>query len=390
MKLSTTTAAFLALILAVSKPQQVWSIGEGTKEQNTMSISQSAPGSPDRVSNIVGFNGPVRFMWSASEFCGAGLCIDTYTITLRTLGAGGGNLYQVGVTGNQGFTVSNEVGENLSDLDYEVELDCTNPGLGVNICSGTFTWALVDCGCGPGEVVLSECTFNAIGTSQAAICGAPTPPPASATSLSTEDIKGRWVSTGQSGPDISFSTTFGTSTTEGESFTEEQSMSVTATITAGITFSAPDLTGGPGASLEVSVSGTAAQSISNSVESSLTVSEETTFEVSSPDTSLSATGSWFLFQWVMTQEADAEGGVGFFSATQNYVFTESGNQVPQCPLNFCAELNCQTCLAPFESLEAEDAVPVEETSTATQCLPLSLFWKSLLAASLMSAQLMLL
>jgi hypothetical protein len=180
---------------------------------------------------------------------------------------------------------------------------------------------------------------------------APTPTPAPE-GISTAQVKGTWKTTEFSGQEITFQVTYGSETTNSKAVTTEQARSVTASITLGISY-VPPPTGGVSASAEVTVGGEWSESIAKQVESSLTKTVDTTYEVGCPDLSLSPTGQWFLWQWAMDQEDDGS-GVGFRSATRHFICTGSGIQPPLCPLNYCNDVLCQTCIVPFEDLGATE------------------------------------
>jgi len=323
--------------------QPVWS-DAGKKETATANIDIGGGATPKTFPNLSGFNGPVKFVWTTSGFGDSGLNNDKYKIKVKR---GDANLYDTGeLSGNKNSAIpSDSLGDDtMRNLDYEVEFDCTNTGL--NICRGTFSWSLVDCGCPPFEEVSTPCTNGGVGSATAAIC-APIEAP-----VSTAEIFGEWEFTGKSGNTVSFQTRVGTSTTEGRSVTEEQATSITKSISLSVSYKQPV---GVNAEATVGLSGTTSEKVASQVSSSLTKSSTDVSTFGCPDTSASSTGLWFLNQWVMTQAADGQGGVGFSSKTTNFVCNESIEQVPRCPVGYCADSTCQTCLTPWEELSAPTA-----------------------------------
>ena len=133
--------------------------------------------------------------------------------------------------------------------------------------------------------------------------------------------------------------------------TREQSHAVTTSMATSFGFAG---VGEASVGLEISV----AKSISVQVSSSLTTSSETVWSSECGGGNRSPSGNWFVWQWYVEQEAD-DNGFGFQSKTNNYICTQSlaKQHEPRCPLGFCADEQCHTCLEPFEDHSVTSATP---------------------------------
>jgi hypothetical protein len=164
---------------------------------------------------------------------------------------------------------------------------------------------------------------------------------------SLEPIKGYWRNLA-SANSVSMSITESMETTEGESLSEEQSHSVTNSMSVGYSFL--------GAETEYDISGTNAQSTTNMVSSTISLTQEVTLNVACPTLS-SETGFWFLYQWVMDQAADPIGS-GFKLASSHFLCVPSIEKAPKCPLGMCTDSKCQTCTGPLALSDNDDKVEV--------------------------------
>jgi hypothetical protein len=154
--------------------------------------------------------------------------------------------------------------------------------------------------------------------------------------ISKARAKGTWEFR-SSGAIISLEVTESMTTTTGEELTKGQSSSVAIELSAGFEFEFP----GAKATGGVKVTGTDSSSVAASVSSAITQTKTVTVTVSCGDEP-PPTGNWFLWVWIMNQEADAS-GVGFDMKTTHFRCLSAGER-PQCPLNFCGDKRCQTCI----------------------------------------------
>ena len=171
---------------------------------------------------------------------------------------------------------------------------------------------------------------------------------AATTSVSNAPITGYWLNVA-SAPDPALSLTRSATTSDGTTVSSSQSSAFTTSIEAGFSFSAY----GVGVSASVAIESTQAQSVARDVSRTLERSTTKTFTTNCGSVA-SSTGQWFMFQWVMSQPGDTA-GPGFTATTDFYACTPSLAAEPRCPPGYCANLNCQICLAPYKSLSKKKA-----------------------------------
>jgi len=92
---------------------------------------------------------------------------------------------------------------------------------------------------------------------------------------------------------------------------------------------------------KVAVSASTGYSIANTMSSSF--SKTVTKSCSA---SCASTGQWYMFQWTLSVGEYSDLTFKTFSTYAcNYICIPQKNTPPKCPLNFCADSTCQTCLS---------------------------------------------
>ena len=162
--------------------------------------------------------------------------------------------------------------------------------------------------------------------------------------VSSMPVQGQWINVA-SANNIGTTLTESMTISNSETNSKEFSYGFSQSIEAG--FEADFLIGS--ASTTVTVGFEQAFTTSRQVSSTLELTTERQFTSNCDDSSESPTGIWFIWQWEMTQESN-EDGPGFEMLSAHWRCTPSAQQPPICPLGFCADGACQTCLEPFQYL----------------------------------------
>lgn len=156
------------------------------------------------------------------------------------------------------------------------------------------------------------------------------------------NITGEWIEEWScigEGCSHEVSTEVGIETSHTESISSSFSISLTSSISAGFKFLGIDN--------EVSVSSTIAKSQTSTISNTLTMTSTET-------KTTSCDGNRF-YQWIMKSYV----GHGYHDQNQYEIIIKTEKYVcqdgigltpPKCPINYCADHNCQSCLAPFDQL----------------------------------------